>query len=229
MKYNIIGYGLAPNIQEELLDYSSLFNYYYEHVESNEQLIRIVQRMKYNQVFVCIDIDSDKTEKIKITTALKAYENVTVIFISENSDPNERLRWLNFGALAYVIKPFQTQELVIHTINLTNYKGTNQIIDNNFTIDLQKNTIIFNDKEIKTTPSIFNLIIYFVEHEGQIISREQIMTNVLNTHDYLTSRNVDTLIKELRKKTTSNIVSTIRGVGYKYNSDITPDDNQQDE
>lgn len=227
MKYNIIGYDLQPTIQSELVENSELFNYFFDHVESNEQLIEAIKKIKHNEMFVCIDIDTAKAEKIKITSALKNYTNVTVIFLSEISDPNERLRWLNFGALAYIIKPFQVQELIIHTINLTNYKGVNKIVDKNFTIDLHKNTIHFKGKELKTTPSIFNLIIYLIENEGKIISREQIMTNVLNTNDFLTSRNVDTLIKELRKKTDPNIVSTIRGIGYKYNADTVCDDTCQ--
>lgn len=220
MKYNIIGYDLSEESREELTAYEDTYKISFNHASNCDELLACIENLKKVEVFIAIDIDTNRAMKFEIAAELKCFQNVTIIFLSEDLDPEERLRWLNFGALTYIKKPFKAQELVIRTIALTNFKGSNHLSDPNFFIDIQTNKIEFNGRKIKTTPSIYNLIIFLIDNEGKIVTREQIMKEVLDTDDFLTSRNVDTLIKELRKLTTYDVVKTLRGLGYQYNSSI---------
>lgn len=218
MKYNIIGYDLSLRYAEELSKYSSIYQYTFSNVHNYQQLQLALKQFDNKEVFIAMDIDENAKEKYNITTKLKSHRNVNVVFISREIDADERMRWLNFGAMFYIKKPFNIQELVLRSIELTNFKTINMLVDVNFTVDLHKNTIMYKGQKIKTTPSIYHLIVFFIDNEGQVVTREEIMRDVLNTNDFLTSRNVDTLIKEMRKLTSPDIVSTVRSVGYCYST-----------
>lgn len=220
MKYNIIGFDLSDELQNELSTYEDTYKISFNHAKNCEELKACIEQLQKHELFIAIDIDTKRTMKFEIAAELKCRKNVTIIFLSADSDPEERLRWLNFGALTYIKKPLNAQELIIRTIALTNFKGSNHLSDPNFFIDIQTNKIEFNGRKIKTTPSIYNLIVFLIANEGKIVTREQIMKEVLDTDDFLTSRNVDTLIKELRKLTTYDVVKTLRGLGYQYNTSI---------
>ncbi len=217
MKYNIVSLDLEEPYVIQLEENREVYNYFYKNFTSSNNLIDFVKNNENKELLIGIDIDSNPDEKYKLCTSLKCYTNVTVIFLSQSLNAEDRIRWLNFGALSYVYKPFRIDELIILTIELTNMKLNKCLVDENFVVNLHTNVIEYNGAELKVTPTIYNLIVYLVEHPGQYITREMIMTEVLDIKNFLNARNVDTLIKELRKHTNKDIIDTVYGVGYLYN------------
>ncbi len=165
---------------------------------------------------VLIDIEERLISDLDLTSRISKLPNVTVIFFASKSRPEERVRWLSFGASAYIKKPFLVEEVFLRAkrISFANQKG--YVEDSNFTIDFRKRKSLYLGKEIKLTNKMLDVLVYFIENEGQILPREKIMNDVFGTHYYLSDRNVDTIIKEIRKKTHSQIIETVRGRGYIY-------------
>ncbi len=71
-------------------------------------------------------------------------------------------------------------------------------------------------KKIKTTPKLFELIVCFVENEGAIVYRDDIINAVYGIDAETSDSNINTLIKEFRRATSKDIIKTVRGVGYMY-------------
>ncbi len=217
MRYNIISLDLEESYVSQMEENKEVYNYFFKNFTCSKNMIDFVKDNENIELLIGIDIDSDPDGKYKLCTHLKCYTNVTVIFLSQYLNAEDRMRWLNFGALSYIYKPFRFDELIIRTISLIDMKQNKILVDENFVINFHTNVIEYNGTELKVTPAIYNLIVYLVEHPGQYITREMIMSEVLDTKDFLNVRNVDTLIKELRKYTNKDVIRTVYGVGYFYN------------
>lgn len=73
--------------------------------------------------------------------------------------------------------------------------------------------------EIEATPKELELLRFFVENKGRVLSRSQILNAVWNNDAYVLDRLIDTYVKNLRKKLGLDCIKTVRGVGYKLESD----------
>lgn len=169
-------------------------------------------------VIIAINIDKDSELKYRLTARLKNRFNTTIIYISSDGTPDDRVRWLSYGATTYIEKPYKAEELLRYARNFGKKSRTNILIDETFSIDLIYNTVVYKGTKIKLSPKLFELLVYLVKNTGKIISRDEIIREVYGTDYCLSARNIDTLIKDLRSKTDKTIVQTIRGVGYKYES-----------
>jgi two-component system alkaline phosphatase synthesis response regulator PhoP len=149
---------------------------------------------------------------------------IPLIFLTARSDDTDKIKGLKTGAVDYVSKPFNLEELLLRikihlktpvseALNLFNI-GDFQVNTETFEI-LHKNRIVaeIGKKELQ-------LLQLLVENAGKVVSREQIMTKIWGTEVDTTSRTIDNYILTLRKLFQDDpknplYFHSIRGVGYK--------------
>ena len=88
-------------------------------------------------------------------------------------------------------------------------------------IDNMARTVSIDGKEIELSYKEFELLNYFIEHQGIALSREKILNNVWNYDYYGDARTIDTHVKKLRSKMgeKGNYIKTVWGMGYKFEVD----------
>ncbi len=214
-KIRIITLGIGKSCLTKLDQSAEYYNCEIIETNNEQQLYEEVAKIKEN-VVVALYIDENTKERMELSTRLKAEQNVQIFFISHEVDPDQRVRWLGYGAAAYIYAPFNAEELFRRATNLLDTMETEILRDNLFEINLLTHEINYNNKQITVSPHLFRLIVHMVENPGVLITKDEILETVCHYESWLTSKVVDRLIWQLRQKTNPNIIITKRGKGYIY-------------
>lgn len=188
----------------------------------------LMENLKNNMPsLILLDIMLPGQDGFKILELLKydnLYKDIPVIMLTAKSSEIDKVKGLEMGADDYITKPFGIMELLSRIKAVLRRSGSKenvpQIINiNNLVIDLQKRTVFCGKNEAVLTYKEFELLSYLGRHRGKAISRETLMLNVWGFDYEGESRTVDAHIKTLRQKLEnagcSDIVTTVRGYGYK--------------
>lgn len=143
----------------------------------------------------------------------------------------DRVVGLELGADDYVVKPFSIRELmarvksVLRRTRSEPTKSTKKHKVGNLTIDIDRHEVHWQNTSLNLSSLEFDLLHTLMLNVGQVLSREQLLSQVWG-YEYLGDlRTVDTAIKRLRAKlratdsVAANLLITIRGVGYKLADD----------
>ncbi|PSF34229.1 DNA-binding response regulator [Aphanothece hegewaldii CCALA 016] len=147
-----------------------------------------------------------------------------IIILTARDDIENKLAGLEGGADDYVTKPFRFEELLARVrLRLRNHqnslpKDEMLLVDENITINLRNRQVFFKEKNIDLSAREFVLLETLVRHQGQILSREQLLDHVWGYNYDPGSNIVDVYVGYLRKKVGSDLIETVRGMGYRWKS-----------
>ncbi|WOO87584.1 response regulator transcription factor [Mollicutes bacterium LVI A0039] len=152
----------------------------------------------------------------------KFNKTVPIIMLTALKAENNELEGFEVGVNDYVSKPFSI-EILIKRIESQLNKCHHQpesledrIVDGNLLIDLSRYSIYVNDVEVKLTKKEFILLVELIENHGKVITRERLITLLWGENYFGDTRNIDTHIKNLRRKIENDRIKTIKGIGYMY-------------
>lgn len=205
-------------IREVIKEYGMLENY--EIIEAENGLEALEKIKNENIDIVVLDIMMPKLDGYSVLKEIKKQKNIPVILLSARKEEFDKLMGFECGTDDYMTKPFSPRELIARIKAIL--KRTNNESDE-FTLDTLKvnfkgHTVTIDNKEIKLTPKEFELLTYFIKNPNIALSREQLLNKIWGYDFYGDDRTIDTHIKMLRNnlKQYRNIIKTIRGMGYKF-------------
>jgi len=182
----------------------------------------------YRYDCILLDITLPGGNGISILKKIKE-NNFTdgVLIISAKNSLDDRLQGLDLGADDYLVKPFHLSELkarVSAIIRRKMYNGSNLLVFNEISIDLQAKTVSVHDKPLKFTRKEFALLIYFIANKGKVVSKNAIAEHLwgdgidlADNFDFIYSH-----IKNIRKKLVeagaNDYIQAAYGMGYKFAS-----------
>ncbi len=152
---------------------------------------------------------------------LRTTSNVPVLFLTARDDEIDRILGLELGGDDYVTKPFSPREVMarIKAILRRGAAATDAADGADFDsirIDLARREVLVDDREVALATQEFALLEHLVRHQGQVLSRDQILTGAWGDGWIGDTRTVDVHIRQLRKKLGDDLpLATIRGVGYR--------------
>ncbi len=152
----------------------------------------------------------------------KDYADIPVILCTAKGNEQDRIEGLLRGADDYICKPFSMRELVLRVKSIlrrTNPKLLVSTIDyDGISIDTQNKTCMIDNIEVDLTRKEFDLLYLLLTHQGNILSREEILSSVWDDDVYVVDRSVDVTINRVRKKLGkySNHIVTKHGFGYGF-------------
>lgn len=176
---------------------------------------------------ILLDIMLSGQDGFTILEALKkdnSYKDIPVIMLTAKSSELDKVKGLEMGADDYVTKPFGIMELLSRIKAVLRRSGVTRNVPQTISIDklvidLQKRTVFYDKNEAVLTYKEFELLSYLGQHRGKAVSRDMLMLNVWGFDYEGESRTVDAHIKTLRQKLEnvgcSDVVTTVRGYGYK--------------
>ncbi|MGJ5628501.1 response regulator transcription factor [Nostoc sp. CALU 1950] len=148
-------------------------------------------------------------------------EDLPVIILSARSDIHDKVAGLEGGADDYVTKPFRFEELLARVkLRLRSARPVRNAQEfllqaGNVVLDLRTRQVKVGDRFVELPAREFTMAEMFCRHPGQVISREQLLDYVWG-YDYNPGSNiVDVYVGYLRKKLGSNLIETVRGMGYR--------------
>lgn len=160
-----------------------------------------------------------------ICKLIKAKGDTPVIFLSAIDDEVNVVMGLDMGADDYITKPFRIRELLsrIKTV-LRRYdkvETTNSLLElGDIKINTSQAKVYKSGVEIVLTSLEYRLLLIFVNHEGQILSRNQLLDGIWDfAGNFVNDNTLTVYIKRLREKIEDDsqnpqIIKTVRGLGY---------------
>ena len=144
--------------------------------------------------------------------------NTPVIFVTAKESVLDRVKGLRLGADDYIIKPFETMELLARIeVVLRRYnKNDNHIKFKNIEVDTKQRIVKLNNEEIYLTIIEYELLILLLKNKNIALSREQILEKVWGFEYGGETRTVDIHIQRIREKLDlKNNIKTVFKVGYR--------------
>ncbi|HHY71737.1 MAG TPA: response regulator transcription factor [Bacillus bacterium] len=171
-----------------------------------------------------IDVMMPKVDGLTLCMKVREDSSVPIIFLTARGDEWDRVYGLKLGADDYVVKPFSPNELiarvdaVLRRANPIVREDEEQLAFGPIVLNLKGRQVYLGGELINLTLKEYELLLFFCRHNGQALSREQLLENVWG-FDYIGGvRTVDTHIKTLRLKLKEhgNLIQTVWGIGYKF-------------
>lgn len=178
-----------------------------------------------DQFTLCLfDISLPDGDGYELCKMVKERSDIPVIFLTAIDDEMNVVMGLDMGGDDYITKPFRIRELLsrIKSVLRRYHKQTQSIIEiENIRINTLEGKVYKNGTEISLTALEYRLLLIFVNHIGQILSRNQLLERIWDVAGNFVNDNTLTVyIKRLREKLENNpqdpkIIKTVRGLGYK--------------
>lgn len=187
---------------------------------------------------IILDIMLPGLDGFEICRILRKEMTTPVLMLTARDDEIDRVVGLEVGADDYLAKPFSMRELIARVKALlrrvrlirdeikedteADQKLKNEIFEfDNLIIDMTRREIKVNDEVVPFKPKEYDLLSFFAQHKGQVLSREIILERVWGWDFIGDSRTVDVHVRWLREKIEQNPAApsriiTVRGAGYRF-------------
>ena len=151
---------------------------------------------------------------------------IPIIIASAKGEESDVVIGLEMGADDYLAKPFSPRELLAR-IKAVLRRGAprdvskDRVVIRDLVIDSGKHEVRIEDEIVSLTSTEFKLLHHLASSKGRAFSREQLLNKVVGMGVVVVDRNIDVHIRAVRKKlgNHSNMIQTIRGVGYRFVED----------
>ncbi len=186
-----------------------------------------LQLFSKNKVdLVCLDIMMPNINGWDVAKTIRETSNVPIIMMSALSEEEDILKGYSLLVDDYITKPFNPKILVAKVNNLLKRLAnqdyavqTSGLLEiSGIKMDLDTHKAYIDDQEVDLSKTEYDLLKYFLKHEGKICSRNLLLDEVWGIDVYVEDRIVDTYVKKLRKYLghRSHYIKTVFGVGYRF-------------
>jgi len=144
-----------------------------------------------------------------------------VLILTARDSLEDRVNGLDSGADDYLVKPFALVELQARARALIRrHQGhsDNLLQDNGLTLNLQTQQVILDNQAVDITPKEFSILTRLIMRLGQTVHRETLQQDIYSWQDDPGSNTLEVHIHNLRRKLGKERIKTIRGVGYRLES-----------
>ncbi len=158
-------------------------------------------------------------EVCKILRAQPKFKDALIILLTALSDETSHIKGLDSGADDFITKPISPKVLLsrVNALFRRTHKEDNEIISiGNITIDASKYTVLINGQSVVLAKKEFELLHLLATKPGRVFLRNEILEQVWGNEVIVGDRTIDVHIRKIRQKLGVNCISTIKGVGYKF-------------
>ena len=166
--------------------------------------------------------EMDGIEACRLLRAMTEFKNTFMVFLTARSEEYSEIAGFNVGADDYIAKPIKPRVLVsrINAILRRNIQQEeplfNKIEIADIVIDRDAFMVFRGDNKIVLAKKEFELLYLLASKPGKVFTRDVILKSIWEDSVVVTNRTIDVHVRKLREKVGGNYVSTVKGVGYKF-------------
>ena len=176
---------------------------------------------------IVLDIMLPGMDGLEVLSQLRRESDVYVILLTAKSEEADKVIGLSVGADDYLTKPFSPRELAARVKAAlrrlrtgAGLPGAEVLAFRHIRIDTGSRQVWLNDKPVELTTIEFDLLTTLAEHRGRVLSREQLLEKVWGFDFYGEIRVVDVHVGHIRQKLGEEFITTVRGVGYRFDDEV---------
>lgn len=212
-----------PDILKVLQENLRLEDYEVFTAATGEEALRATER--HSPDLIILDLMLPDLDGLQVCRRLRKESVIPIIMLTARDRVSDRILGLEMGADDYVVKPFDTMELMARVkACLRRSKGLirEQIQLDDLRVNLRKREVRLKNKPIHLTFKEFELLRTLISHSGEALSRDFIRQQAWKDASlYDWSRTIDMHIQRLRQKLEKDpenprYILTVPGVGYRF-------------
>jgi len=210
----------------ELIEYNLKKEGYQVYTANNGQAA-VTEAKKFLPDLIILDImmpKMDGIEACRILRAMPEFKNTFMVFLTARSEEYSEIAGFNVGADDYIAKPIKPRALIsrINAIlrrNSQSDDAASKVEISDLIIDRETFLVYRHGEKIVLAKKEFELLYLLASKPGKVYTREAILKSIWEDSVIVTNRTIDVHIRKLREKLGDIYVSTVKGVGYKFNPD----------
>lgn len=223
---------LVVDDEHEIADLISLYlkneDYETHTFYASKEALATIQKECFD--LAILDVMLPEINGFTLCSKIREKYHYPIIMLTAKAQDMDRIHGLTLGADDYMSKPFNPLELIARVkAQLRRYKKYNQPIQEtsslltyqNLILDIQQHTCTLLDHPLTLTPTEFTILKILLEHQGSVVSSEDLFHGLWNDEYYHKANNTITVhIRHLREKMKEidpeiNYIQTVWGIGYK--------------
>ena len=201
------------------------------YVEDGEEALR--QFAEYEPNLVLLDLMLPGMDGYEVCRELRKTSKVPIIMLSAKGEIFDKVLGLELGADDYMIKPFDSKELVARvkavlrrftpeigkSEEFPNEKQGDCVIYQDLLINQTNYAVTYLGKQVEMPPKELELLYFLASHPNQVFTREQLLDHIWGYEYIGDTRTVDVHVKRVREKIKDRAnwsIATVWGIGYKF-------------
>lgn len=206
----------------EIIAYNlELHGYQVVTAKDGDQAIRMAR--EENPDLIILDIMMPKKSGIEVCKILRSqpeFKNTLIVFLTALNDELSHVKGLELGADDFISKPI-SPKIMVSKVNAffrrlrepENHKG---IEIGELRIEPEEYMVYFKGEPISLAKKEFELLNYLASKPGRVFLRNEILNNIWGSEVIVGDRTIDVHIRKIRQKLGVDCISTVKGVGYKF-------------
>ncbi len=184
---------------------------------------------QYKPNLVLLDLMLPGMDGYQICREIRTKSSVPIIILSAKGEVFDKVLGLELGADDYLMKPFDTKELVarvkavlrrFQTTKSDSVSGDSQLVEfPDLSINLSNYSVVYESKKIEMPPKELELLYFLASSPNHVFTREQLLDHIWGYEYAGDTRTVDVHVKRLREKIKDHAnwsIATVWGMGYKF-------------
>lgn len=212
--------GLRSYLKSELVfeDYDVI------DVSSGEDALEVFNERTSQISLIILDWMLPGVDGLGVIRKIRKHYDVPIIMMTARDYVGDKVSGLDAGADDYITKPFETEELLARIRVILRHNNQRNLTDQKYrmgelTLDTKTRQVFYHDVEVQLTQREFDLLLTFMQHEGEVLTRNDLLDLVWGTNFDGQINIVDVYVRYLRNKLKQSgndrIIQTVRGVGYR--------------
>jgi two-component system, OmpR family, alkaline phosphatase synthesis response regulator PhoP len=170
---------------------------------------------------IILDIMMPKKTGVQVCEYLRSqpgFQDTLIIFLTALSDETSHLKGFETGADDYISKPISPKLLMsrVNALFRRTKKDEKKLKLGDLTIDPERFLIIINGNEVVLAKKEFELLYLLAAKPGRVFLRNEILSQVWGNDVIVGDRTIDVHIRKIRQKLGIDCITTVKGVGYKF-------------
>ena len=210
------------NIQNIIKEFLESAKYEVNMADDGLEGINLIQNNNYD--LILLDIMMPKIDGFVVCEIIRKNSNVPIIILTALTDEESQLKGFDKLADDYITKPFSMPVVLKHIeAILRRTENINKKVDvlkyKNISINIENYDVFVDNKKVALTYREFEILKLFLENQGKVFTRDNILNSIWNYDYFGDDKIVNTHIKNIRKKLGYDYIETIRGVGYRIDKE----------
>ena len=209
-------------MREVLRDYFQSAGYETTEAGNGMEAIELIDNQDFD--LMLLDVMLPELDGFSVCRYVRKSNNIPIIMITARSEEDDKLNGYEMGTDDYVTKPFSPKVLVAKANALLKRSEGRVLNDDGIVsaagiqMDTNSHTVTADGEYIELTPKEYELLLYFMNNKGIVLSRDTLLSKVWGYDYFGDLRTVDTHVKKLRAKLgdKASHIKTLIKAGYKF-------------
>ncbi|MBE0685473.1 MAG: response regulator transcription factor [Anaerolineaceae bacterium] len=208
-----------PGIRNLISAYLRNEGYELQEAFDGPSAVKISQSFKPD--LIILDIMLPGMDGLEVLSLIRQHADPYVIFLTAKTEETDKIVGLTLGGDDYVTKPFSPRELTARIKSALRREQNkpekqSELTSEHIRLNPNSRQIWVEENLLDFTQVEFDILHTFMIHQHQVLSREQLLQHVWGYEFYGETRTVDVHVGHVRKKLGGRFITTIRGVGYRF-------------